>query len=88
MQLQKTVQFIPVRIIALAFALLAALLLASAAGYIIRGGTPSTIATLQPVAHGQAPDAKTRNEALQQALQQANGFKGPDALDRDKSLRP
>ena len=84
MQLQKTVQFIPVRIIALAFALLAALLLASVAGYIIRGGTPSTIATLQPVAHGQAPDAKTRNEALQQA----KGFKGPDALDRDKSLRP
>jgi hypothetical protein len=41
-QAQKTVQYVPVRIVALAFALLAALLLASAAGYVIRGGSPST----------------------------------------------
>ena len=51
MQAQKSVQLISVRFIALAFALLAALLLASAAGYVIRGGgptasTPSTPATL------------------------------------------
>jgi len=41
MQAQRTVQLVSVRFIVLAFALLAALLLASAAGYIIRGGSPS-----------------------------------------------
>jgi hypothetical protein len=41
MQAQRTVQLVSVRFIVLAFALLAALLLASAAGYIIRGGGPS-----------------------------------------------
>lgn len=46
MQTQKTVQFVPVRIIVLAFALLAALLLASAAGYLIRGGSVSTSSTV------------------------------------------
>lgn len=40
MQAQRSVQLISVRIIALAIALLAALLLASAAGYVIRGGGP------------------------------------------------
>jgi hypothetical protein len=44
-QAQKTVQFVSGRIIVLAFALLAALLLASAAGYVIRGGSPSTGST-------------------------------------------
>ena len=44
MQAQKFVQTVPVRIIALAFALLAALLLASAAGYVLRGSSqPTTI---------------------------------------------
>jgi hypothetical protein len=38
---QKSVQLVSVRFIALAFSLLAALLLASAAGYVIRGGSPS-----------------------------------------------
>jgi len=42
LQIQKTVQSVSVRVIVLAFALLAALLLASAAGYLIRGGIPST----------------------------------------------
>ena len=42
MQAQKFVQTVPVRVIALAFALLTALLLASAAGYVIRGGSPTT----------------------------------------------
>jgi hypothetical protein len=43
-QAQKSVQIMPVRIIALAFALLAALLLASAAGYVLRGSSqPTTI---------------------------------------------
>jgi hypothetical protein len=46
MQAQKTVQLVSVRFIALAFALLAALLLASAAGYVIRGGNPSTSSTV------------------------------------------
>ncbi|TMC71661.1 MAG: hypothetical protein E6J18_06755 [Chloroflexi bacterium] len=41
MQAQKTVQFVQVRFIALAFGLLAALLLASAAGYVLRGGGAS-----------------------------------------------
>lgn len=82
MQVHKPVQLGAVRFIALAFALLAALLLASAAGYIIRGGTPSIAAVQQPVRHEQGPDAVTRN----QALQQANGFKGPDALERDQRL--
>jgi hypothetical protein len=40
-QAQKSVQLVSVRFIALAFSLLAALLLASAAGYIIRGGSPT-----------------------------------------------
>lgn len=51
MQARKTVQLVSVRFIALAFSLLAALLLASAAGYIIRGegspaGTPFTPTTV------------------------------------------
>jgi len=41
-QAQKTVQFVSARVILLAFALLAALLLASAAGYLIRGVGSST----------------------------------------------
>lgn len=82
MQTQKPVQLVSVRFIALAFGLLAALLLASAAGYVIRGGTPSIAAVQQSVVHEQGPDAVTRN----QALQQANGFKGPDALERDQRL--
>jgi hypothetical protein len=48
MQAQKTVQFVSVRFIALACALLIALLLASTAGYIIRGGTSSAGSTLAP----------------------------------------
>jgi hypothetical protein len=56
MQAQKSVQLVSVRFIALAFSLLAALLLASAAGYVIRGGglsagkpltTPPTVHFLQ-----------------------------------------
>jgi hypothetical protein len=48
-QVQKSVQLVPVRIVALAFALLAALLLASAAGYVLRGNAqPTTIAVAQP----------------------------------------
>ena len=38
MQAQKSIQLVSIRFIALAFALLVALLLASAAGYVIRGG--------------------------------------------------
>ena len=45
MHAQKPVQLVSARFIVLAFALLAALLLASAAGYLIRGGNVSTIAT-------------------------------------------
>lgn len=82
MQVHKPVQIVSVRFIALAFALLAALLLASAAGYVIRGGTPTTVAAQLPVAHEQAPDARTRNEAFVKA----QGFKGPDALERDQRL--
>jgi len=85
LQVQRSVRFVSVRYIAFAFALLAALLLASAAGYVIRGGTPSTIAVQPPVlhvTHEQAPDAVSRN----QALQQAQGFKGPDALERDQRI--
>ena len=48
MQAQKSVQLVSVRFIALAFALLAALLLASAAGYIIRGGGPSASPQFTP----------------------------------------
>ncbi len=50
MQAQKSVQFVLARIIVLAFALLAALLLASAAGYLIRGGSPSSASTDAPPA--------------------------------------
>jgi hypothetical protein len=82
LQVQRSVRFVSVRYIAFAFALLAALLLASAAGYVIRGGTPSTVAVQQPVLHEQGPDAVTRNEELQQA----KGFKGPDALERDQRI--
>lgn len=46
MQAQKSVQLMSVRVIVLAFALLTALLLASAAGYVIRGGTTSAAPTL------------------------------------------
>lgn len=42
MQVQRSVPFVTARIIVLAFALLAALLLASVAGYLLRGGSPST----------------------------------------------
>jgi hypothetical protein len=48
MQAQKTFQFVSFRFIALAFSLLVALLLASAAGYMIRGGTASTGSTVAP----------------------------------------
>jgi hypothetical protein len=82
LQVRRSVRFVSVRYIALAFALLAALLLASAAGYVIRGGTPPTVGAQRPVLHEQAPDAVTRN----QALQQATGFKGPDALERDQRI--
>lgn len=53
MQAQKTAQFVSVRFIALAFSLLAALLLASAAGYIIRGGTSSAGSTTLSTLHVQ-----------------------------------
>ena len=49
MQVQKSVPFVSARFIVLAFALLVALLLASAAGYLIRGGSAS------PVLTGDAP---------------------------------
>jgi hypothetical protein len=42
LQVQKSVPFVSARFIVLAFALLAALLLASAAGYLIRGGSVAT----------------------------------------------
>lgn len=48
MQAQKSVQLVSVRFIALAFSLLAALLLASAGGYIIRAGSPSGSSTVAP----------------------------------------
>lgn len=48
MQAQKTVQFVSVRFIVLACALLIALLLASSAGYIIRGYTSSAGSTVAP----------------------------------------
>jgi len=48
MQAQKTFQFVSFRFIALAFSLLVALLLASAAGYMIRGGPASTGSTVAP----------------------------------------
>ena len=48
MQAQKSVQLVSVRFIALAFALLAALLLASAAGYVIRGGGTSVAPPFTP----------------------------------------
>jgi len=54
MQAQKTVQFVSVRFIVLACALLIALLLASTAGYIIRGGTSSAGSTVAaPTLHVQ-----------------------------------
>jgi len=54
MEAQKTVQFVSVRFIVLACALLIALLLASAAGYIIRGGTSSAGSTVTaPTLHVQ-----------------------------------
>lgn len=84
MQAQKINQFASVRFIVLAFALLAALLLASAAGYVIRGGTATTGAVVELAApHQQAPDAAERN----QAAQGSTGFKGPDAAERDASHR-
>lgn len=46
MQVEKSAQFVTARIIVLAFALLVALLLASAAGYLIRGGGLSTTSTV------------------------------------------
>ena len=46
LQAQKSVQFVSARFIVLAFALLAALLLASAAGYLIRGGSVATTSTV------------------------------------------
>ena len=48
MQAPRTVQLVSVRYIALAFALLVALLLASAAGYVIRGGIPTNSSTVAP----------------------------------------
>lgn len=53
MQAQKTVQFVSVRFIALAFSLLVALLLASAADYVIRGGTPSSSTVAPSTLHVQ-----------------------------------
>jgi hypothetical protein len=54
MQAQKTVQFVSVRFFVLACALLIALLLASAAGYIIRGGPSSAGSTVAaPTLHVQ-----------------------------------
>jgi hypothetical protein len=47
-QAQKSVQLTSVRFIALAFALLIALLLASAAGYVIRGGGPPAATSFTP----------------------------------------
>ncbi len=48
MQARKTVQLVSVRFIVLACALLIALLLASSAGYIIRGWTSSAGSTVAP----------------------------------------
>jgi len=65
-QVQKSVQLVPVRVIALAFALLAALLLASAAGYVLRGGAqPTTIAVAQPpvYVHPQTDNQMERDKA-------------------------
>jgi hypothetical protein len=71
LQTQKFVPFVTFRIIVLAFALLAALLLASAAGYLIRGGSPSTASTVaapatvhfQQMSDNQMERAKVRAEA-------------------------
>ncbi len=48
MQVQRTLQIVPVRVIALAFALLAALALAGLAGYVVRG--ESVVSTTGSVA--------------------------------------
>lgn len=54
MQAQKTVQLVSVRFIVLACVLLIALLLASTAGYVIRGATSSAgSAVAQPTLHVQ-----------------------------------
>ena len=54
MQTQKTVHFVSLRYIALAFSLLAALVLASAAAYVIRGATLSaTSPAVPPTIHVQ-----------------------------------
>jgi hypothetical protein len=70
-QAQKPVQFITGRIIVLAFALLVALLLASALGYAIRSGSFSPTSTgaapatvhFQQMTDNQMERAKTRAEA-------------------------
>lgn len=71
MQAQKSVPFVAARIIVLAFALLAALLLASTAGYLIRGGSLSTTSTVaapatihfQQMTDNQMERAQVRAEA-------------------------
>jgi hypothetical protein len=71
-QAQRPVQFVAGRIIVLAFALLAALLLASALGYAIRGGSisptstagaPMTTVHFQQMTDNQMDRAKVRAEA-------------------------
>ena len=71
MQAQKSIQLVSARFIVLAFALLSALLLASAAGYLIRGERVSTTATVaapatvhfQQMTDNQMERAQARAEA-------------------------
>ena len=73
MQAQRTVRLVSVRFIVLAFALLAALLLASAAGYIIRGGTPTAGLAGQPATLHAQPFTDNQMER-QQARPQPNNL--------------
>lgn len=49
MQARQTIQLVPVRFITLAFALLTALLMASALGYAVRGWTLPRVVTPAPI---------------------------------------
>ena len=75
MQAQKTVTFASVRVIFLAFALLTALLLASAAGYIIRGASGGYVTSPAAIHVSQNPDANDRNQAILAARDSKPGYR-------------
>lgn len=88
MQAQNTTRLVPIRAITLAFALLVALLLASAAGYAIRGAATAvpaggTVVVAAPVHGGMSPDTQDRLDAVRKA----NMYPGPDARERDDTYR-